>query len=84
MTKQKRPQFTFQRKPEFTLHADETSERKPLYIKKAAYGRFENVADMLGIPPYLLADLVLDAFHEMVDEDHEITLPLMFQQVKAE
>jgi hypothetical protein len=49
--------------------------------KAQDFNTLKEVADYIGLPEKILADMVLKAFVEMVSEDKQLILPIMLDQV---
>ncbi len=59
------------------------ADRYPIGVSAEVLDNFERVAEELRIPVDALATSVLEAFIDLVNEDHTIAFPLAFQQVES-
>lgn len=60
---------------------DRASEDLPVQIRADVHERFTELSDQMQLPADLLATLALEAFTNLVDEDHSLQLPIMLQFV---
>ena len=62
---------------------DEASQPIPIHVPLELYQRLDEIAETVKLPIDVLAAAALDALVDLVNEDHQITFPLMFSQVEG-